>query len=141
MSRHQPGRETDLSLPVEIVGCPIVREDDGLAMSSRNVKLTPEQRAAATVLHRALLAGRNAADPEAAMAAVVATEPLADLDYVGDVFSFVSRSLLERSPSFAQGESLAAGAIAPHPALFRVGRRLTAEGGGDVGSGWSARRA
>ena len=66
---------------------------------------------------------------------------LADLDYVGDVFSFVSRSLLERSPSFAQGESLAAGAIAPHPALFRVGRRLTAEGGGDVGSGWSARRA
>ena len=66
---------------------------------------------------------------------------LADLDYVGDVFSFVSRSLLERSPSFAQGESLAAGAIAPHPALFRVGRRLTAEGGGDVGSGWSAPRS
>jgi pantoate--beta-alanine ligase len=72
----------DLSLPVEVVGCPIVREDDGLAMSSRNVYLTPEQRAAATVLHRALLAGRGAPDPEAAMAAVVATEPLADLDYV-----------------------------------------------------------
>jgi DNA helicase HerA-like ATPase len=66
---------------------------------------------------------------------------LADLDFVGDVFSFVPRSLLERSPSFAQGESLAAGAIAPHPALFRVGRRLTAEGGGDVGSDWSAPRS
>jgi pantoate--beta-alanine ligase len=72
----------DLSLPVEIVGCPIVREDDGLALSSRNVHLTPEQRAAATVLHRALLAGRDApSDPEAAMRRVMATEPLADLDY------------------------------------------------------------
>jgi len=65
---------------------------------------------------------------------------LADLDYVGDVFSFVPRSLLERSPSFVQGEALAAGAIAPHPVLFRVGRRLTAEGGGDVASDWSAPR-
>ena len=65
---------------------------------------------------------------------------LADLDFVGDVFSFVPRSLLERSPFFVQGESLAAGAIAPHPVLFRVGRRLTAEGGGDVGSNWSAAR-
>jgi uncharacterized protein len=65
---------------------------------------------------------------------------LADLAYVGDVFSFVPRSLLDRSPSFVQGESLAAGAIAPHPALFRVGRRLTAEGGGDVASDWSAPR-
>jgi pantoate--beta-alanine ligase len=74
----------DLSFPVEVVGCPIVREDDGLAMSSRNVYLTPEQRAAATVLHRALVAGRRSsddADAEAAMRAVVATEPLADLDY------------------------------------------------------------
>jgi pantoate--beta-alanine ligase len=73
----------DLSLPVEVVGCPIVREDDGLAMSSRNVHLTPAQRSAATVLHRALLAGRDhPSDPEAAMRQVVATEPLAALDYV-----------------------------------------------------------
>jgi pantoate--beta-alanine ligase len=71
----------DLSLPVDVVGCPIVREDDGLAMSSRNVHLGPEQRRAATVLHRALLAGRDATDPEEAMRRVVATEPLADLDY------------------------------------------------------------
>jgi pantoate--beta-alanine ligase len=73
---------TDLSLPVEVVGCAIVREADGLAMSSRNVYLSPDERAAATVLHRALGAGagdlENAAD---VMAAAVAAEPLAQLDY------------------------------------------------------------
>jgi len=53
----------DLDMPVEIVGVPTVREPDGLAMSSRNVRLTPEDRAAAPVLARALdLAGRLAAD-------------------------------------------------------------------------------
>ena len=46
--------------PVEVVGCPIVREPDGLAMSSRNVYLTPDERAAAPVLHRALQAGAAA---------------------------------------------------------------------------------
>ncbi|HEX2850929.1 MAG TPA: pantoate--beta-alanine ligase [Acidimicrobiales bacterium] len=71
----------DLSFPVEVVGCPIVREPDGLAMSSRNVYLSEAERRAATVLHRALLAGRAAADPVAAMKEVVAGEPLADLDY------------------------------------------------------------
>jgi pantoate--beta-alanine ligase len=73
---------TDLSFPVDIVGCPIVREPDGLAMSSRNVYLSHEERVAAPVLHRALEAG--AADVSRAgevMAAVVETEPLARLDY------------------------------------------------------------
>ena len=50
----------DLSLPVEVVGCPTVREVDGLAMSSRNSYLTPEERAAAPVVHRALQAGAAA---------------------------------------------------------------------------------
>lgn len=44
----------DLDVPVEIVGCPIVREPDGLAMSSRNVYLTPEQRQAAPIIYRSL---------------------------------------------------------------------------------------
>jgi len=51
----------DLEFPVEIVGCPTIRESDGVAVSSRNSQLTPEQRAAAPVLRRALCASRDAA--------------------------------------------------------------------------------
>lgn len=69
---------TDLNLPVRIEVLPIVREPDGLAMSSRNVRLDPDQRRRATALHRGLAAGRAAVaagerDAEAA-AAVVARE-------------------------------------------------------------------
>ena len=79
----------DLNLPVEVVGCPIVREPDGVAMSSRNVYLTTDERAAAPALHRALQAGAAAIEQgerrpdvvRAAMAAVVDAEPLAVLDY------------------------------------------------------------
>jgi len=78
----------DLSLPVEVVGCPIVREADGLAISSRNVRLSPEERAAAVCLSRALSAGAEAfgaggdrSAVESAMTAVVVAEPLAVLDY------------------------------------------------------------
>ncbi len=79
----------DLSFPVEVVGCPIVREPDGLAMSSRNVYLSPEERAAAPVLHRSLLAAaevvaageRDRAAVEAELAAAIDAEPLAQLDY------------------------------------------------------------
>ena len=51
----------DLEFPVEIVGCPTVREADGLAVSSRNSQLTAEQRATAPVLYKALCASRDAA--------------------------------------------------------------------------------
>jgi pantoate--beta-alanine ligase len=79
----------DLSLPAEIVGCPIVREPDGLALSSRNRRLPPAARAAAPVLHRALAAGRAAiaggattpAAVEAVMGEVLAGEAAAEVDY------------------------------------------------------------
>ena len=79
----------DLSLPVEVVGCPTVRDPDGLALSSRNVRLSPDERRAALALSRALRAGARAvaAGEERAdevgslMARVVADEPLVDLDY------------------------------------------------------------
>ena len=80
----------DLGIGTEIVACPIVREPDGLAMSSRNVRLTPEARAAAPVLRRALLAARaryeagerDGAALRAAMREVLSTEPLAEREYV-----------------------------------------------------------
>jgi pantoate--beta-alanine ligase len=83
------GLARDLSLPVEVVGCPIVREADGLALSSRNIRLSADERAAATVLSSALAAGRVAvaggersgAAVGRAMRAAVATEPLVRLDY------------------------------------------------------------
>jgi pantoate--beta-alanine ligase len=79
----------DLSLPVEVVACPTAREPDGLALSSRNAYLTDEERAAAPVLHAALLVGRLAIDagerdPEQVrrlMRDLIDAEPLAELDY------------------------------------------------------------
>ncbi|HEY4227318.1 MAG TPA: pantoate--beta-alanine ligase [Candidatus Limnocylindrales bacterium] len=80
----------DLAIPTEVVAHPTVREPDGLAMSSRNVHLSPVQRAAAPVLRRALLAAREAwqngqrsADVlRARMRAELSEEPLAEADYV-----------------------------------------------------------
>ena len=66
---------------------------------------------------------------------------LADLGFVSEVFSFVPPSLLDRATTFRQGESLAAGLIAPHPAFLRFGQRLAQEGGGDVPADWSTPKA
>ncbi len=79
----------DLFFPVEVVACPTVRELDGLACSSRNVRLSPGERAAAAVLHRALDRAvarieQGERDPDQLgreMAGVVAGEDLVDLDY------------------------------------------------------------
>jgi pantoate--beta-alanine ligase len=80
----------DLDLGVEVVPCDIVREADGLAMSSRNVYLSPEQRSAATVLKRSLEEARSlyeggersAAALRHAAESTIASEPLAEIDYV-----------------------------------------------------------
>ncbi len=79
----------DLDLGIEIIGAPIVREPDGLAMSSRNVRLSPDQRRAAVCVPHALDAataaartGRGSAAAIAAGADVVAAEPLARLEYI-----------------------------------------------------------
>jgi pantoate--beta-alanine ligase len=80
----------DLSYPIDIVICPIVREPDGLAMSSRNVYLDPQQRQAALVLNRSLSAAeqaylegeRRASHLREVMMMTFAEEPLAEVQYI-----------------------------------------------------------
>jgi pantoate--beta-alanine ligase len=80
----------DLAIPTEVIACPTVREPDGLALSSRNVHLSPQERRAAPVLRRALLAararwerGERSADAlRDAMWETLAAEPLAAVEYV-----------------------------------------------------------
>ena len=80
----------DLNMNVEVIGCPIVREEDGLAKSSRNTYLSPAEREAALVLSRAVRKGqrlmeegeRDAKTILGAMRAIIEAEPLARIDYV-----------------------------------------------------------
>jgi pantoate--beta-alanine ligase len=93
----------DLNLDVEIIICPIVREPDGLALSSRNVYLTPDERRSALVLHRALTAARNELQAgtrdtlqlQSAIQKILSAEPQATVDYAeivdADTFDPVTR--------------------------------------------------
>jgi pantoate--beta-alanine ligase len=80
----------DLALPTRVIACPTVREPDGLALSSRNVHLSPEERGAAPVLWRALSAAREAWDDgerdadalRRLMTEVLTAEPSARVEYV-----------------------------------------------------------
>ena len=80
----------DLAIRTTVVACPTVREPDGLALSSRNVHLSPNERAAAAVVHRALLAARDRWERgersgdrlREAMRAAFEGEPLAEVEYV-----------------------------------------------------------
>lgn len=85
----------DLSVNVEVVGCPIVREADGLAMSSRNSYLSEKERQAAGILYKAISLGKDMADSGctdtaaicSAMTELINTEPMARIDYVSVVDS------------------------------------------------------
>jgi pantoate--beta-alanine ligase len=100
----------DLNLDAEIVVCPIVREADGLALSSRNAYLSAEERRAATVLHRALVAARtelsagvrDALQLQGVMRRIIETERLATADYVEIVSADTFESVVRVArPSYA----------------------------------------
>jgi pantoate--beta-alanine ligase len=105
----------DLNFPVEIVACPIVREADGLAMSSRNAYLDPQQRQQALVIHRALMrvkkfwetGERDAAKLVAAGREEVAAEKSVRLDY----FEIVDPGGLDEVRDIANGALVAVAAF------------------------------
>lgn len=123
----------DLSMPVRVVGCEIVREPDGLALSSRNVYLSADERAEATVLKRALDTGvelveGGETDPavvEAAMAEVIATASHASLDYVAAV---PAASLVASGPLRGEVRLLVAARFGSARLIDNAGCRATATG-------------
>jgi pantoate--beta-alanine ligase len=118
----------DLDFPVRIVVAPTCREPDGLAMSSRNVYLGPEERAQATVLYRSLQQARrrvrdarggvSAASLRAEVEALVAREPAARLDYV----EFFDPDTLEVRAEATRGTHMALAVFVGRTRLIDNGR-------------------
>lgn len=105
----------DLHLPVEIVACPIVREADGLAMSSRNVYLDPQQRQQALALHRALLRVKkswDAGERDARKLAVLGRDEIAAEEAVRlDYFEIVNSESLDLVAEASPGALVAVAAF------------------------------
>jgi len=96
----------DLDVPVEIIECPTVREDDGLAMSSRNTRLSVEQRADAPRVQRALRMGASMANPAEILhtaRAEIEASPLTRIDYL----ALVDAETLQPPTDFARPSILA----------------------------------
>ena len=104
----------DLNFPIEIIPCPIIREEDGLAKSSRNTYLSPEERQAALILSKSLRLGREAIEngednPQRVINIIkenLSTEPLARIDYV-EIVDFENIQRVEK----IEGETLVAIAV------------------------------
>ena len=104
----------DLNMDLEIVGCPIVREEDGLAMSSRNTYMNEEERKAALILSKSIRLGqemveageKDAAKVREAMTKLISTEPMADIEYV----EIVNNATMEAVDTI-EGEILCAIAV------------------------------
>lgn len=105
----------DLNFPVEIIGCPIVREADGLAMSSRNVYLDPEQRKQALVLHRSLMRVKKSweeGERDASILASIGREEIATEKPVRlDYFEIVDPGNLDPVESAVNGALVAVAAF------------------------------
>jgi pantoate--beta-alanine ligase len=112
----------DLNLPVEIVVCPIVREPDGLAMSSRNAYLDPQQREQALILHRSLMRVQQLSDAgerDAVTLAAAGREEFARESSVRlDYFEVVSPETLEAVTDISNGALVAVAAYVGNTRLI-----------------------
>lgn len=113
---------TDLSMPVEVIGVPTVREDDGLARSSRNRYLTPEERAVAALVPQALTAAARMTDAASAVSAglaVLSRDPRIDVDYF-----VVTDALLGPAPNDGEARVLVAVKVGTTRLIDNVAARM-----------------